>query len=413
MDEISMYEAIRPEAPADADAMRAAARHRLSTAIASEARTNGRVADRKATGRWFSGARGKTIIGVAGVAAAAAAATVIVLPTTSTTPSKTAPLAGSSAKPTMKAHTKPGSSLPSTVPTSTPPVTYSIGSAPTTLTASYVLDKAATAIGSRSATGANWPTEAYWHTEEQNTSDGCVVTDNFWMASNGNGVGEGDVPKPAQQGTKCGGSGGGAYEISSGGSLPIQIGQKNYTLAQLDALPTDPARLYPIVKADEQLPFSSTDPGAPKSGQSDLFQSIWNLVTSEPVPVALQKALYEVAAEIPGVTVEGTYTDSLGRTGTVLHIGLWTMAIDTSNGQVLAMSQAAGPPVTVCGTKGCSKQVPNAANSVYISAGWAPASSVPAVAVQNGAAGNASGNGGAGAAAPTAGAPATSAPSHQ
>ena len=87
--------------------------------------------------------------------------------------------------------------------------------------------------------------------------------------------------------------------------------------AQLDALPTDPAKLWPIVKADEQLPFSS-DPALPKSGQSDLFQSIWNLVTSEPLPAPLQKALYEVAAEIPGVTVYPGSSCILGIVGAAL-----------------------------------------------------------------------------------------------
>jgi hypothetical protein len=54
-----------------------------------------------------------------------------------------------------------------------------------------------------------------------------------------------------------------------------------------------------------------------------MFQSIWNLITSEPLSPAFREALLEDAAKIPGVSVEGKYTDSLGRTGTVLHIGMW------------------------------------------------------------------------------------------
>jgi hypothetical protein len=133
------------------------------------------------------------------------------------------------------------------------------------------------------------------------------------------------------------------------------------------------------VKANEQLSFS-LDPALPKSGSPDLFQSSWNLLTSEPVPAALRRALYEVSAKIPGVTVEGTYTDSLGRTGTVLHVGMWTMVVDTSNGQVLAMLVAPGSPITVCGASGCNQQPgPGASANVYISAGWAPVASVPKV----------------------------------
>ena len=214
-----------------------------------------------------------------------------------------------------------------------------------------------------------------------------VSTDNIWMDASGNGVGEGTDSPAYPIGAPAG---------NGGGQLPAiaNIGEKSYTWAQLDALPADPAKLWPIVKADEQLPFSS-DPALPKSGQSDLFESIWNLVTSEPVPAPLQKALYEVAAKIPGVTVEGQYTDSLGRTGTALHIGLWTMVVDPDTGQILADMQAAGPPVTVCGATGCTKQKPFASTSVYITAGWASAKSVPKVPHSSGN-GASSGSGGSG-----------------
>ena len=206
-----------------------------------------------------------------------------------------------------------------------------------------------------------------------------VSTDNIWTDASGNGVGEGTDDPP--------------YAIGSGGQLPAAIGEKSYTWAQLDALPADAAKLWPIVKADEQLPFSS-DPALPKSGQSDLFESIWNLLTSEPVPAPLRKALYEVAAKIPGVTVAGQYTDSLGRTGTALHIGMWTMVVDPDTGQILAMMQAAGPPVTVCGTTGCTQQqTAGASTSVYITAGWASAASMPRVPHSSGSGAGGGGSG--------------------
>jgi hypothetical protein len=306
---------------------------------------------------------------VAGLAAAAAVtAVVIVVPSAVSRPSAQHPVAGSPAKP-VKA--KPGTTaavpaLPASVPTSAPRVTYSIKPAAANVTVLDVLTKAAAAVGSQANPGTGWPAGAYWHTEQQVIIGGKLVsTDNSWTDASGNGVGEGTDSPP--------------FAISNSGQLPAAIGGKSYTWAQLDALPTDPAKLWPIVRADEQLPFSS-DPALPKSGQSDLFQSIWNLVTSEPVPASLQKALYEVAARIPGVTVAGQYTDSLGRTGTALHIGLWTMVVDPDTGQILAMMQAAGPPVTVCGATGCSQQqTAGASTSVYITAGWASAKSVPRV----------------------------------
>jgi hypothetical protein len=110
----------------------------------------------------------------------------------------------------------------------------------------------------------------------------------------------------------------------------------------------------------------------------------------------LQKALYEVAAKIPGVTVQGQYSDSLGRIGTALHIGMWTMVVDPDTGQILAMMQAAGPSVTVCGATGCTQQqTAGASTSVYITAGWASAASMPKVAHGSGKVA-ASGSGGSG-----------------
>jgi len=346
----SLLERVVPEPPLELSAARVMAGN--VTAVRSS----------KARRRWVM----PTVAGLA--AAAAVTAVVIVVPSAISRPAAQHPLAGSSGKPVRQA--KPGATgaapaLPTSVPTSAPRVTYSIKPAAADVTVIDVLTKAAAAVGSQENPGTGWPAGAYWHTEQEVISGNKLVsTDNIWMDASGNGVGEGTGEPP--------------YAIGSTGQLPAAIGGKSYTWAQLDALPTDPAKLWPIVKADERLPFSSTDPGAPKSGQSDLFQSIWNLVTSEPVPASLRKALYEVAAKIPGVTVDGQYTDSLGRTGTALHIGMWTMVVDPDTGQILAMMQAAGPPVQVCGATGCTEQqTAGASTSVYITAGWASAASMP------------------------------------
>jgi hypothetical protein len=343
----TLLERVVPEPPLELSATRVMAAARAS----------------KARRRWVL----PTVAGLA--AAAAAIAAVIVVPLAFSRAAAQHPLADPSAKPVVRA--KPGTTsavpaLPTSVPTSAPEVTYSIKPAAANVTVLDVLTKAATAVGSQANPGTGWPAGAYWHTEQQVIIGGKLVsTDNVWTDASGNGVGEGTDSPP--------------YAIGNSGQLPAAIGEKSYTWAQLDALPTDPAKLWPIVKADEQLPFSS-DPARPKSGQSDLFQSIWNLVTSEPVPAPLQKALYEVAAKIPGVTVAGQYTDSLGRTGTALHLGMWTMVVDPDSGQILAMMQAAGPPVTVCGATGCTQQqTAGASTSVYITAGWASAASMPKI----------------------------------
>jgi hypothetical protein len=336
-------------------------------------------------------------------AAAAAVAAVIVWPSSAPHP-RAYPVANRAARPTVKV--KPGGFIPSAVPTSAPAVTYSFSAGTTDVTAAYVLDKAATALGSQSQPEGGWPTGAYWHTLQQVRCGGGVYDDNTWIGSDGDGVGWGIGPKMTngskstrEEGSGCAPGGDAPFPIVTPMGGPpgppgpsFSIGEKSYTLAQLDALPTDPAKLWPIMKADERLSFS-LDPALPKSGSSDLFQSIWNLLTSEPVPAALRKALYEVSAKIPGVSVEGTYTDSLGRTGTVLHVGMWTMVVDTSNGQVLAMMVAPGPSITVCGDSGCHQQPgPGASANVYISAGWASAASVPKVPASSGSVGSGTGS---------------------
>jgi hypothetical protein len=360
----TLLERVVPEPPLELSAARVMAGNVIATS-ASRARR-----------RWVM----PTVAGLA--AAAAVTAVVIVVPSAVSRPSAQHPLAGSAAKP-VKA--KPGTTaavpaLPASVPTSAPRVTYSIKRAAANVTVLDVLTKAAAAVGSQANPGTGWPAGAYWHTEQEVIIGGKLVsTDNIWTDASGAGVGEGTGEPPYLMGnpvTNCTAAPGAATNCG-GQVLPAAIGDKSYTWAQLDALPTDPAKLWPIVKAG--VSFSS-DPALPKSGQSELFQSIWNLVTSDPVPAALQKALYEVAAKIPGVTVAGQYTDSLGRTGTALHIGLWTMVVDPETGQILAMLQAAGPPVTVCGATGCSQQqTAGASTSVYITAGWASAASLPKI----------------------------------
>ena len=59
------------------------------------------------------------------------------------------------------------------------------------------------------------------------------------------------------------------------------------------------------------------------------------MLSGTPAPPALREALYKVAATIPGVTVKGSYTDSLGRTGTALQLGPMTAVIDPATGQYL------------------------------------------------------------------------------
>jgi hypothetical protein len=250
-------------------------------------------------------------------------------------------------------------------------VSYTIDTTTSSTPAATVLDAAATAIGEQAGAASepnvDW-SEPYFHTVQVATCPGGTTTDNVWQTRTDNGVGESD-------GGGCGGPGAGSmYPIAAGFADFYGLGNQPLTESQVDRLPTDPNKLWPLLEGFDGDSLNS-DTANPHSNASTLFQSIWNLITSEPLSPAFSKALLEDAAKIPGVTVEGKYTDSLGRTGTVLHIGIWTMAIDTTTGQILSMTQNAIPGVPICGGKVPAHsmcQPGGSSTSVYVSAELVP-----------------------------------------
>src|SRR5262249_58453862 len=80
------------------------------------------------------------------------------------------------------------------------------------------------------------------------------------------------------------------------------------TWDELYALPTDPGQLTATLQADIK--------GAGPDPQSELFTIVGDLLRESPAPPALRKALFDVAAGIPGVHLTGKDTAELGRTGT-------------------------------------------------------------------------------------------------
>jgi hypothetical protein len=246
-------------------------------------------------------------------------------------------------------------------------VSYTINTTTSSTPAAVVLDAAATAIGKQAGTvsepNADW-SEPYFHTVQVTTCNGGTTTDNLWQTRTDDGVGE-------SVGGSCSGPGaGGMYPIVAGFADFYGLGNQPLTESQMDQLPTDPNKLWPLLEGFDGDSLNS-DTANPHSNASTLFQSIWNLITSEPLSPAFSEALLEDAAKIPGVTVEGKYTDSLGRTGTVLHIGIWTMAIDTSTGQILSMTMNAIPGDPICGGKVPAHvicQPGGSSTTVYVSA---------------------------------------------
>ena len=330
----------------------------LDAAIA-EASAEQRPAHRKTAHRWRLGWRGMTVVAATtAIAAAAVVAGVVVLPSSST-PSKTAPQAALAPKATAKPIGDPGAEV------TLSSVSYTIDTTTSSTPAAAVLDAAATAIGKQAGTASepnvDW-SEPYFHTVQVATCNGGTTTDNVWQTRTDDGVGD-------SSGGDCSGPGaGGMYSIVAGFADFYGLGNQPLTESQVDQLPTDPNKLWPILEGFDGRSLTS-DPANPHSNASTMFQSIWNLITSEPLSPAFREALLEDAAKIPGVTVEGQYTDSLGRTGTVLHIGMWTMAIDTSDGQVLAMTSGAIPGVPICNGSKASFCQSGGGTTVYVSAG--------------------------------------------
>jgi hypothetical protein len=84
-------------------------------------------------------------------------------------------------------------------------------------------------------------------------------------------------------------------------------------------------------------------------------------LTDTPAPPALREALFKVAASIHGVKVRGHYTDSLGRTGTALQFGRWSMVVDPANGLILDENPDTGSSTIMFITQGPVTSEPNLA----------------------------------------------------
>jgi hypothetical protein len=282
-------------------------------------------------GSWLSGLRAKALIGTAAVAAgAAAAATVIVMPSSSP-----AGLAGSSARPAVTAPKAP--------------VARAMPSAPTTLTAATVLGQAARAAGSQ----PGWPNARYWYSEDKYTCGGQLYTDKIWIYRYGKGVVEKTGPRNG--GSSCTG------DLGMAPLFPAYVFGP-YTWSQLYALPTDPARLEPKLMADSHnIIYQHPGTAAQWASQQASFQYVMTQLTDTPAPPALREALFKVAASIHGVRVRGHYTDSLGRTGTALQLGRYTMVVDPANGLILDENPDTGPSTIMFITQGPATSEPKLA----------------------------------------------------
>jgi hypothetical protein len=271
-------------------------------------------------------------------------------------------------------------------------------------TAASVLAEAARASGSQNVQLVNgWPAAPYWHTLSQATSPSCpgqVITTNTWLGKDGTEV-TGDKtagPASADPTSSCHDPWTG-YSAVSGTSAGLDLGSQHYSWAQFAALPTDPAKLWPILENDAMVkvvPGKKAEATPSKEDLSATYYSIVTALASDPVSSAMRMALFQVMEKFPSVHVTGKYTDSLGRTGTAITYtapkvadggprvaggASYTDVIDAGTGQVLAHLDAAQAIPAGCvratagGEKGATCTVGGADVHVFISAG--PTSTTP------------------------------------
>ncbi len=189
----------------------------------------------------------------------------------------------------------------------------------TAVTAASVFRQAAMATKAGHAQQEGWPHAAYWRVDSIEVRAGKTYHRDIWISHSGDAV------------LEDGGVAPGLQRISPPGSGFGYLGNKPgwLTWNEIYALPTDPAKLGPILTR-------ASVTGAYASRAQNLWSVVLGLLIETPASPALREALYKVAASIPGVAVSGDYTDSRGRTGTALKLGEETLVIDPANGQLLA-----------------------------------------------------------------------------
>ena len=134
------------------------------------------------------------------------------------------------------------------------------------------------------------------------------------------------------------------------GVPPFSMNGRRLTVAQIQALPSDVARLTAWVRRT----IGDDDPGV-------LADALSGLLWTKPSPPKVRAAAYRALADLPNVRYLGAATDELGRAGEAFSFGLGprrrTLIIDPETSQVLSATLSPGP--------GAGEQV-----EVVLEAGW-------------------------------------------
>jgi hypothetical protein len=292
MDDLTVLRRVRAAEPGPSAAETTAARNALLTAIEAAGRppAAGRAAQpRSATPR---AARQRIWVPVVAAATVAVGVAALIL-----APGGSQHVASA---PAVPRRTFPGATSHPAGPVA--PVYHDA-----TLTAAVVLDKAAAAAArENNATGKYFFTETEWIGTIGAATDrdtGTYRTGPFLRQNwYGNGV-DGRLVQAV------GGPWPFGRVLPNTGSSSVGM-----TWAQLRSLPTAPGPLLAIV-ARNAVPF----PKSPNSTASGEFEFIQELLLENPIPPAVQAALYRVAAGLPGIKAVDT-TDLVGRPAVEVYV---------------------------------------------------------------------------------------------
>lgn len=182
-----------------------------------------------------------------------------------------------------------------------------------TASATETLLRAAEAAGDQQEA---WTDAPYWHSVSEYQDPGgrgdTVYEREIWLSRDGVGI-------LVDQGVKDG-------ETVGLGPARFPAGEGALTWDELDALPTDPVVL------DEQLRAGI---GETHDEDDALFVMVGDLLRESPASPELRRALWEVTARIPGITLVGDVTDAAGRPGVAVARGIQQYVLDPEDGRFL------------------------------------------------------------------------------
>jgi hypothetical protein len=189
-----------------------------------------------------------------------------------------------------------------------------------TAAAAQTLLLAADAAGEQTG---DWPEAPYWHSvaEYRDPTRGDTVSRReVWMSRDG-------VSILVDQGVDDG-------KTIGLGPASFPAGARALTWDELDALPTDAAALERELRAGIG--------GTSKDDDDAMFVMVGDLLRESPASPALRRALWEVAARIPGIALVGAVEEAAGRPGVAVERGAQRYVLDPDDGRLLEESMDLG-----------------------------------------------------------------------